>query len=102
MLDRVRTQIKARKKTVINWINEKFGSLEMLAGLAGVDTTHRSVRAVLEQVRTSREPVILSIRWRDVVIEVHIEHHLAASKIKTRVSGDPTEAFESADNEGSE
>lgn len=75
----MKTKIRARKRTVIKWIEDKFGSLEMLAGIAGVDTSVPGVRTLLSQVRTSREPVILAIRWRGIVIEVNIEHHLASS-----------------------
>lgn len=94
----MKTKIKARKKTVIKWVNEKFGSLEMLAGLTGIDTTLPAVRQTLEQVRTSREPVVLSLRWRNVVLEVSMEHHLAADK--TTANGDPTLPFETRLDDG--
>lgn len=71
----MKTKIRARKKTIMRWITEKFGSLEMLANLAGVDTSIPQVRAFLKTVRTSRDPVILAIKWRAAVIEIHIEHH---------------------------
>lgn len=75
----MKTKIRARKRTVIRWIEEKFGSLEMLANVAGVDTSQPAVRQLLDQVKTSREPVVLGIRWRNALIEVHIEHHAVAS-----------------------
>lgn len=98
----MKTKIKARKKTIIKWINEKFGSLAMLAGVAGVDTSAPGVRSLLDQVVTSREPVILSLKWRDIVIEVSFEHHLSGKSVNAKLdlsgaaeaaSSDPTEPF---------
>lgn len=78
MSERMKTKIRARKRTVLSWIEQKFGSLEMLASIAGIDTSIPEVRTLLKQIRTSREPVVLRIQWRSAVIEVAIEHHESA------------------------
>lgn len=82
----MKTKIRARKKTVMKWIEGKFGSLAMVAAAVGLDTTTPGVQALLNDVVKSRDPVTLSIGWRSHVIAVLIEHH--KTPLVTKMEGD--------------
>lgn len=84
----MKIKIAARKRIVTNWIDSKFGSLETLANLAGIDTSRPEVRNTLTQIRTSRDPVQLRISWRNAVIQIDLMHHTSPKEIGTIVESD--------------
>lgn len=56
-------------------IASKFGSLSMLLGLAGLDTSNKLVRQRIDEIQTTRDPIKISIHFRSHVWVLWVGEH---------------------------
>jgi len=65
-------------------IADKFGSLALLLGIAGLDTTNKIVRERVTEIETSRDPIKIVIHYRSYAWVLWVGEHPNKQPVKLR------------------